>query len=130
MSPSPGKLRLRNVAFKTLPEIQRRLRTEADRQAERLGLGGAELRGSNYLLNRLVREFLDVEPRERDRRIDRGLVLERAELADCHGPSVPPGDGGLIRRPTIGIEGGRVEYVDTKGEHPAPQKRHAPKRRS
>ncbi len=45
-------------------------------------------------------------------------------------PSVPPGDGGLIRRPTIGIEGGRVEYVDTKGEHPAPQKRHAPKRRS
>src|SRR6185437_7704209 len=72
---SPKK-RQRNVAFSTTPEIQRALRLEADRQAVRLDLGGAELRGTKFLLNRIVREFLACQPQERDRRVDKGLAME------------------------------------------------------
>lgn len=72
----PGR-RKRNVAFTTTAEIQRALRLEADRQAERLDLGGAELRGSKFLLNRIVREFLACSTEERDRRVDEGLAMER-----------------------------------------------------
>ncbi len=105
METSSEKPRLRNVAFKTTPEIQRRLRAEADRQAERLALGGAELRGSNYLLNRMVREFLVVPEAERNRRIDVGLAIERTEL------SIPTRGGGYL--PTTG-DGGEGKTLGQK----------------
>ncbi len=116
MATSPEKSRLRNVAFKTTPDIQRRLRTEADCQADRLGLGGAELRGSNHLLNRMVREFLDVSEAERNRRIDVGLAIERAEPAGTR--SIPARGG----RNATGIgEGGEGYEVlrkkQTKRKH-------------
>ena len=121
--------RLRNVTFRVTPVLYRRIRDEADRHAERLGLGGAELRGRQYFLNRVLREFLEAPEAERDKRIDRAIAIEKGEAGMT---SVATGSTAPAERFGVALGAGRVEAALTDGntqrDHPSPKKGARPKR--